>query len=101
MALPDVSGWNWGAFLASWLWAFAHRLPLLGVATLLGWLFWGVFGLMAAIYLGVNGNELAWRSRRFESVAQFRQVQRRWDMWGPVVLAATTGLLVVFWMGRG
>ncbi|MCJ7751527.1 MAG: hypothetical protein MUQ65_10605, partial [Armatimonadetes bacterium] len=85
----------WGAFLGSWVWAFAHRVPLLGVATLLGWLFWGIFGLAAAIYLGVNGSELAWRSRSFGSVEEFRAVQRRWDGWGSIVFAATIALSVV------
>ena len=100
-ALREVSGWNWGAFLGSWVWAFAHRMPLLGVATLLGWFFWGIFGLAAAIYLGVSGNELAWRSRSFESVAQFREVQRRWAMWSPVAFTVTVVLLVVSWIAWG
>jgi len=84
-ALSQVSGWNWGAFLASWVWAFAHRLPVLGLAALLGCLFWGVIGFACAIYLGITGSELAWRSRPFASVTQFREVQRRWAKWGLLV----------------
>jgi len=86
-ALRQVRGWNWGAFLASWLWAFAHRQPLLGVATLLGLLFWQWIGLACAVYLGVEGSKLAWRSRPFEDVAHFRRVQRRWMLWGILVFA--------------
>lgn len=80
--LPQVRGWNWGAFFLSWIWAFAHGLALLGVLALVGWLAIGILGLAMAIYLGVKGNELAWTQRPFRSLEHFREVQRIWRNWG-------------------
>ncbi len=35
-------------------------------------------GLGWAIYLGVKGNELAWQSKRWNSIEHFRGTQRTW-----------------------
>ena len=84
-ALAELRGWNWGAYGLSWIWALAHRLTLLGLITLLGWLLGGVVGIAFAVYLGAKGNELAWRSRPFRDLDGFREVQRPWAVWGHLV----------------
>ena len=78
-------GWNWGAFVISWIWALNHKMVAWGIGIFLisfvpylG----GLAHLAAAIYLGAKGNDLAWQNRRFESVADFKACQAIWAKWG-------------------
>jgi hypothetical protein len=52
----------------------------------------GIYLLMAA-YLGLRGNELAWRARKWESIEKFRQAQQQWVVWG--VITATILAFVI------
>lgn len=99
---PEIKGFNFGAFALNFIWAFAHNLIGWGIIIL-------VIGLIPvvqiinigfAIYLGVKGNELAWKKRRFESVQQFKETQRVWNIAGIIVFCtfipvsiAITGIL--------
>ena len=58
---PEILGWDWGAFLLTWIWALA-REDWLGF--LLG--FFG--GRVGGIALGVKGNEWAWQNHRWKSI---------------------------------
>jgi hypothetical protein len=92
-ALASVAGWNWGAFALSFLWAFSHGLPLWGWVVLLAHIAAGPVGFALSLYLGAQGNELAWAHRRFRDVEHFRATQRVWQLWGlatltiPLILA--------------
>lgn len=78
--VPDeIRGWNWGAFLLNWVWGIGNS----ALASLL--VFVPLFGFVWMFVTGAKGNEWAWRGRRWESVAQFRAVQRRWAFWGAAV----------------
>lgn len=75
--IPDgIRGWSWGAFLLNWIWAISNRV------------WWGLLalipyvGLFAAIWLGFKGRELAWTSRKWDSVEHFQGVQKKWSNWG-------------------
>ena len=82
--LKEVTGWNWGAFVFTWIWAFAHRVWLWGVISIImGFI---NLGLIPAIVLGIGGNEMAWKARHFNSVKEFREVQRKWAIAGLIVL---------------
>lgn len=99
---PEIKGFNFGAFALNFIWAFAHNLIGWGIIIL-------VIGLIPvvqiinigfAIYLGVKGNELAWKKRRFESIQQFKETQRVWNIAGIIVFCtfipvsiAITGIL--------
>jgi hypothetical protein len=82
--LPQVQGWNWGAFFLNWIWAFAHGLPAWGVIVLVVSLIpiVNIASLGLTIYLGIRGSELAWRNRPFQSLQQFRETERIWAWWG-------------------
>jgi hypothetical protein len=56
---------------------------------------------IAAIYLGLNGYELAWRHRAYHSVEQLRDTEREWTAWGVVwaALVVLGILLLVLYMG--
>jgi hypothetical protein len=81
-----VSGWSWGAFLLSWVWAIFNK-TWLGLLSLIPYV-----GILVAVYLGVKGRELAWRNKRWESLENFDQVQRRWSFWGVILILGTAAL---------
>lgn len=89
--VPDgVKGWNWGAFLLTWIWGASHRV----------WVsLWGlipIVNIFMAFYLGAKGNELAWRKGHWESVAAFRLHQRHWAIAAVIFIAVGTVLGIVF-----
>lgn len=82
--------WSWGAFLLSSLWPFWNantNLRWLTIAAIVfGWLLGGIPSLALGIYLGVNGNRIAARDRRFASTAEFAAVQSAWARAGVIVV---------------
>ncbi len=87
IALPDgVKGWSWGAFLLNWIWAPFNRtwIGLLALIPYVGFIF--------CIYLGIKGRELAWRNKRWDSLDHFNSVQRRWSIWGLVLVVGVFGI---------
>lgn len=88
-AVPEeIKGWNWPAFFLSWIWAFDNKINF----GLLDWNFY----FFAPFMFGSKGNELAWRSRDWQSVEEFRKSQSRYSR---LVWVLVLGLVVgVFWM---
>jgi len=94
---PEIArGWNWGAFGLTPLWGIAHNtwLALLCFSVFLcppfGILTWGI----VALIMGAFGNQWAWQNRRWQSVEQFYEVQRKWALWG----LATSGVGLLFFI---
>lgn len=79
----EIKRWNWGAFLLNWIWSIGNQ-TWIGLLSLVPYV-----GFIMAIVLGVKGSEWAWRNRRWESVQQFKEVQRIWAMWGVGILVAS------------
>jgi len=86
---PGVKGWSWGAFFLSWIWA-AFNKTWIGLLALLPYV-----GFLVAIYLGVKGRELAWQNKRWEGLEHFNQVQRRWSIWGTILVLGAMVLGIV------
>jgi len=84
-------GWNWGGFLLTWIWGIGNRTYVSFLSLIPG------LGLLVAIFLGIRGNEWAWKNRRFESAEQFIKVQKIWSIWG-LVLAAISLLFFMFFV---
>ena len=83
----EIKGWNWGAFLLAPFWPFSNRVGI-------GILAWVPFvGFWMAIALGVKGNEWAWKSRKWQSIDQFKTHQKRWAIAG-IVLGISVNLIV-------
>lgn len=83
---PGVKGWSWGAFLLNWIWAVGNK-------TWIGLLcFVPYIGFLVSIYLGVKGRELAWRNRRWDSLDHFNRIQRKWSVWGLVLVVGIGGI---------
>ncbi|MFB2982521.1 protein kinase [Microseira sp. BLCC-F43] len=104
---PEIQGWNWGAFLLPGVWCITNRVwigllawtdPTLIMSLALPWLAMGFI-------LGVKGNEWAWKSRKWESVAAFRAHQRAWAIVSFVLIGLLLfcllwiGLIVFVWLG--
>lgn len=80
---PEIRGWNWGAFLLTWIWGIGNNvwislLTLLSIIPYVGWLIM----LAMRIILGIKGNEWAWKNKKWQSVEHFKQTQRKWAWWG-------------------
>ena len=79
-AVPEEAktGFNWGAFLLTWIWGIGNNVWISFLVCLAP--------LVGNIYLGVKGNELAWLSRKWDSVEQFKQTQAAWSRCAWIVL---------------
>lgn len=86
----ELAGVNFGAFFLNWIWAIAHNYWL-GLLCLVP-----CVGFVMQFYLLFKGNELAWQSRRFDSVAQFKEVQHKWMLWGIGLTVASCVLYGIF-----
>jgi len=89
-AVPtEVQGWNWGAFLLTWIWGIKHRvwislLMIVPIANIVVW-----------ILLGLKGSQWAWQSRRWESVSAFKRSQRKWAIGGVITIPSILFLAVL------
>lgn len=91
--LNEIRGWNWGAFFFTWIWALGNGLPVVGiVSAAVCILFSGIGGLIVAIYLGANGNELLWSKRKFSSVESFKKIQKGWSIAALIVMFFIIGI---------
>jgi hypothetical protein len=84
---PELDRWNWGAFLLNWIWGVGNN-SFIALLTLVPFV-----GVAMMFVLGAKGSRWAWRNGRWDSVAHFRRVQRRWTIWGVV---AWFGAIVLF-----
>lgn len=76
---PGIRRWNWGAFLLSWVWGIAHGVWI----SLL--VFIPVINLVVPFYLGLKGNELAWKTGRWTDVDAYLERQKKWAVAGVIV----------------
>lgn len=91
----EIKGWSWGAFFFNWIWGLFNNtfIALLTLVPCIGW--------VMAFVLGAQGNEWAWRNKKWESVEHFKRVQRNWA-WGGLglfiawILFAVLMVFVVF-----
>lgn len=73
---PEIQKWSWGAAGLTWIWGAYHRVWRSF------WIFLPLLNYFYWIYLGLKGNELAWRKNRWRSVSEFLAFQRKWRNWG-------------------
>ena len=109
-AQPRLSKWNWGAFYLNGIWGLFNGcwwillinmgigllsfllslvLPFIGLLMLplsLGW----------QIYVGVKGDEWAWKNRSWRSVQDFEQTQHQWAVASLVIFILNIVLVVIY-----
>ena len=84
----EVDKWNWGAFFLNWIWGIGNN-------TFIAFLmFVPLVNFIMIFVLGAKGSSWAWRNKRWESVDQFRAIQRSWAKWGAIVWVAFAALFV-------
>jgi len=76
----ELKGWNWGAFLMNWVWGIFNK-TYIALLT-----FIPLVGMFMPFVLGFKGNAWAWRNKKWDSIEHFRKVQRKWAMWGVIML---------------
>lgn len=76
-----IRRWSWGAFFLNWIWGVSHGvwISLLALIPIVN------FGVM--IYLGLRGNELAWKNGSWSSIEAFHKSQRRWAIAGWILFS--------------
>ncbi len=85
---PEVDRWNWGAFLLNWIWGIGNN-------TFIALLMFVPFvNFVMPFVLGAKGSSWAWRNKRWQSVEDFKRVQRKWALWSLIVFAAVIALFV-------
>ena len=77
----ELNKWNWGAFLLGPIWGLGNSVGR-SFLTLIP-----IYGIYEWILLGQRGNRWAWEHRHWESVVAFRKTQRKWALWGVIVIA--------------
>lgn len=86
---PEVRGWNWGAFMLTWIWGICNG-TLISLLSLIP----GIHLIMMFV-LGAKGNEWAWRNKNWQSVEQFQRSQRKWAVWGLTLWGLGLGLAIL------
>jgi hypothetical protein len=82
---PGVSGWCWGGFFLSWIWAIGNKtwIGLLGLVP--------IVNIVMMFVLGAKGRAWAWKNNTWESVEHFNRVQKKMDNLGACTLPDRTG----------
>jgi hypothetical protein len=95
MLPPELRGWNWGAFLLTWIWGIGHNvwIALVALGGLIPYVGW-VISIVMAVILGVRGNEWAWQKKKWDSIEQFRKTQRTWMWWGVSMIVLQLLLMI-------
>ena len=98
---PGVKKWNWAAFLMPAVWGLFSGVPYTAIlfgAALLPPMAQLVVMVVASLYLGAKGNELAWRGKKWRSVEHFRAFQKQWTSWAVKLTIAVGALLLLYVM---
>lgn len=84
----EIDCWNWGAFFLHWVWGIGNN-------TFIAFLMFVPFlNVIMMFVLGAKGSSWAWRNKRWESVEQFKAVQRKWAISGLIIHIVSIILLI-------
>lgn len=102
--VPDevAKHFNWGAFTLSWIWGVCNKTYITLLVFVLSFLpFSLVFHTIAGIFFGIKGNEWAWQNKRWESIEQFHDYQKRWARAGVVLFVCGILCFVIRFLQTG
>ncbi len=96
-AVPeDIKGWNMGAFMQPVVWGIANEVYeslwfLTVIIPFIGWL--AAFAIM--IWMGINGNELAYKKKKWDTTDDFKKCQNTWNRagWLTFILSLLSGFV--------
>ena len=104
--IPDeINCWNWGAFFWNWIWLIPINPTFAIIMCFANMFTCGLSTLVLAFYLGIKGNEMAWERKKYESIEEFQEEQKKWSLTGwvcvfiPTFIYIITALLfiILFW----
>jgi len=75
----EIQRWNWGAFFLTWIWGIGNNVWIALLSFIPG------VGFIMAIVLGIKGSEWAWKAKKYNSVEEFKNVQKKWSIWGLIL----------------
>jgi hypothetical protein len=79
----EIRGWNWGAFLLSWIWGIGNNVWLALLC------FIPFFSIIWVFVLGAKGTEWAWQNKRWDSIEHYRRTQKTWAIVGGCLWGAS------------
>lgn len=85
----EVKGWNWGAFWLTWIWGIKFNVTASFLALV------PVVNYIMPFVLGLEGNKMAWKKKKWDSVEQFKAEQRRWSIYGWITFVVLTVLIFI------
>ncbi|MEO8102585.1 MAG: cytochrome c oxidase assembly factor Coa1 family protein [Betaproteobacteria bacterium] len=84
----EIDKWNWGAFLLNWIWGIGNNTF---IALLM---FVPLVNLVMMFVLGAKGSAWAWRNKKWQSLEEFRHIQRQWAKWAIILYIVFAGFFV-------
>ena len=88
--MPDnVKRFNWGAFLFTWIWGISNKSYMT---------FWALvpyFGIVWAFVCGIKGNEWAWKNKKWVSVEDFNNTQKKWAVVGSILFSIILSIALI------
>ncbi len=82
----EIKGLNWGAFGLNWVWGIFNSTYLAFLVLI------PFINIIMIFVLLLKGNEWAWRNKHWDSVEQFKAVQKKWT----IAWLAISGLGILF-----
>lgn len=115
----NIKSFNWGSFVMwNWwgLWNGSPRLfllyiaitgfgPLLLCTEVAGLMFLGacfdwfispIILFILSIYYGINGNKIAWKNKKWESVEEFENSSKKWNVAGIIIFGLISFILLLY-----
>jgi hypothetical protein len=90
---PEIGGWNWGAFVFTWIWGIFNGSLVTLWGLLIGFIPFG--GLVWAIVCGTKGNEWAWRGKQWQSAEHFKRTQHKWAIAALIFVLVVIALVIL------
>jgi len=85
----EIRGWNWGAFFLNWIWGIGNNTF---IALLM---FIPFVNFIMLFVLGAKGNEWAWKNKHWDSIEQFKRVQKKWAWAGLIIFLVVTAFMII------
>lgn len=92
MNTEPVKGWNWGAFMFTYVWGIGNSAYL----TLL--VFVPLLNLIWPFVCGFKGNEWALNSGTFQTVEEFNAAQKTWNKAGLVMFIVMLAFIALYFL---
>ena len=90
----EIKGWNWGAFLMTWIWGIGNKVWI----ALIVFIPVPFLALIMCFVLGAKGNQWAWQRKVWASVEDFKRTQRTWRNWGIGLLIVSLIIYALFFI---